>query len=313
MSTGQAPGKAILLGEHAVVYGFPALAVPIPSLQATVTVERSAPDSGLADVRFEAPDIGLSSWLCAMEPADPLPTTLRLTLQALGRTSLDPARILIQSDIPPASGLGSGTAVTLALIRAICAFVGRSLPLEQQSEIAYEVEKIHHGSPSGIDNTVITFAQPILFRKGQAPTPLQPARPIPLILADCGVASSTAAAVAHVRQQLTRLPQATQALFETIGNLVETATIAFQSGDLEQLGRRMSENHSALQELGVSNAGLDAMVDAACAAGALGAKLSGAGQGGHIVALAREHDLSVVERALRGAGARTAVRSEVGA
>jgi mevalonate kinase len=166
-----------------------------------------------------------------------------------------------------------------------------------------EVEKLHHGTPSGIDNTVIAYGQPIYFLRGQPPQTVPVGAPLHLLIADSGAPSSTRKIVGGVRQRWQADPARYDDIFARIAGLVETARQAIEQGDIGALGAAMSQNHRLLQEMGVSTPHLDALTAAACAAGALGAKLSGAGGGGNVVALAGEDMAPAIEQALARAGA----------
>ncbi len=310
MSIGEAPGKVILLGEHAVVHGHPALAAPVHLLRARAELGplQATP---LPDLRIEAPDVGLSLWLHELDPSSAIAAALHLSQQALQLPSLPRVVLQLTSSIPVASGLGSGAAITLAIVRALSAYAGQTLPLEQQSAIVYQVDQIHHGTPSGIDNTVITYGVPIRFQSGTPPQRLRPGAALPLLIADSGCASPTGAAVAGVRQRLRDSPAETTAAFETIHQIVDRGTVAVEHGRLEELGACMNANHFQLRALGVSTPLLDRLVEAARLAGALGAKLSGAGLGGNLVALVPPGLAPAVTLALQEAGAVRILQTEV--
>jgi mevalonate kinase len=310
MNIGEAPGKVILLGEHAVVHGHPALAAPVHALCARAEL-RPSDSAPLPDLRIEAPDIGLFAWLREMAPHTPIATALRLTQEALQLPSLPKVILYLTSTIPVASGLGSGAAITLAIVRALSSHAGQSLPLEQQSAIAFEVDKIHHGTPSGIDNTVITYGVPIRFQSGLPPQWLQPGATLPLLIADSGQASPTGRAVAAVGQRLQHAPAETQAAFEAIHQIVDRGTSAVEHGQIEELGACMNANHTQLRALGVSSPLLDRLVEAATRAGAFGAKLSGAGLGGNIVAVVAPALVPAVTLELQQAGAIRILQTEV--
>jgi mevalonate kinase len=310
MSIGEAPGKVILLGEHAVVHGHPALAAPVHQIRARAELLDSQPGPS-DDLWVEAPDVALASWLRALDPQSAIPRALRLAQAALALPSLPAMTLRVTSSIPVASGLGSGAAVTLAIVRALSAHVGRSLPLDQQSAIVFEVDKFHHGTPSGIDNTVITYGAPIRFLAGQPARRLHPARALSLLIADSGVASSTSKAVAGVRLLLQQSPEETLACFAAIHQIVDRGTAAIEQGQLDAFGACMNENQSQLRVLGVSSPPLERLLAAANGAGALGAKLSGAGLGGNVVVLVRAAPAPDVADALRKAGARRILETEV--
>ena len=312
MSIGEAPGKVILLGEHAVVHGHPALAVPVNQLRARAEFT-PAPSVAQQDLRIEAPDIGLSMWLREMSPDTAIPTALRLAQSALRLANLPAGTLHLSSAIPVASGMGSGAAVTLAIVRALSALAGVPLPLERQSQIVFEVDKIHHGTPSGIDNTVITYGVPIRFQRDLPPERLHPGASLLLLIADSGVASPTRVAVGGVRERLRESPVETNAIFQAIHTLVDRGTAAVKQGRLDELGSCMAENHIQLSRLGVSLPALDRLVQAASLAGAHGAKLSGAGLGGNVIALVSLASAPAVAQAVHEAGAVRILQTEVAA
>ena len=305
-----APGKAILIGEHAVVYGHPAIAVPVHgvSARAAVTPAIKAPPG---EVHIEAAQIGIDADLGALPESDPLAAAVRAALQALGLIRPPALNVRVSSTIPIAGGLGSGAAVSVAILRAVSAFLGHPLNDEQVSALAFEIEKLHHGTPSGIDNTVITYARPIFFVKGQPPDFLQVAKPFTLLIADTGVATPTREAVAAVRAAWQANPPRYERLFAQIGDLAIQARSAVESGDIELLGPLMDANHEILQQLEVSSPELDKLVAAASQAGALGAKLSGGGRGGNILALVEPDRSNTVSDALQSAGALSTIVTTV--
>ncbi len=300
MSQASAPGKIILFGEHAVVYGQPALAVPVTQVQARVFV-RAAARPGC---RLLAPDVHLQADLETLPPDHPLRRAISLTLDALQQPPLQGVEIEITSTIPVASGLGSGAAVSVALIRALSAHLGQPLPAETVNALAYEVEKIHHGSPSGIDNTVVTYAQPVWFVRGQPVQRLSIRAPFTLVIGDTGIPAPTKEAVADVRRLWQFDPQRYERIFAAIGGLTRSARMVLRRCAPHQLGPLMNENHALLRELTVSSPELEALIAAAREAGALGAKLSGGGRGGNMIALATPQTAPQIAAALRAAGAR---------
>jgi len=304
-----APGKAILFGEHAVVYGEPAIAVPVTQVQATARVEHAPPGSGL---RLVAADLGESFNLSAAPAEAPLAVAARLTLNHLA-ASVPDATLTVESTIPIASGLGSGAAVSTALVRALADFLQASLAPAEVSALVYEVEKIHHGTPSGIDNTVIAYERPVYFVRTQTcgPELMSVGTPFSLIIADTGLPSPTKCLVSQVRLGWQGEPTRYEALFGRIGDVVREARRRIEMGEVDELGPLMDENHALLVELGVSSPTLDGLVEAARRAGAAGAKLSGAGQGGNMLALAGSKRIHEIAAALRRAGAARTIRTTV--
>ncbi|MCX8062948.1 MAG: mevalonate kinase [Anaerolineales bacterium] len=308
--TAQAPAKIILFGEHAVVYGRPAIAVPVTALQ-TRAIVRADPHASHGQVHLLAPAVQLDAWLDELEPNHPLRRVVELTAQELGAAYIPACQITIQSTIPVASGLGSGAAVSVAVIRALAAYLGRALPDETVSAIAYEVEKIHHGTPSGVDNTVIALRKAVFFARGQPIQPLRVGRPFLLLIADSGIPSPTALTVGEVRSAWQQNPTHYEALFDQIAAIVVQARSLIENGSSDHLGDLMNRNQTLLRELGVSSPELERLIHAALRAGALGAKLSGGGRGGNIIALVSEVNAPVVAQSLEEAGAKGVIRTTV--
>ncbi len=299
---GKAPGKIILFGEHAVVYGQPAIAMPVSRVNATARVTPNISASpGL--VRLIAPDIDLDAPLDHLDEDHPLASAVRATLAEVSPHHTPAFTIQINSTIPISAGMGSGAAVTVAIIRALSAFLGRPLSEHRTSELAFEVEKIYHGTPSGIDTTVITYQKPVYFRKEMPPEILQVKKPTHWIIADSGEKTPTIAAVTAVRGLYEGNPQSYGEIFSRIGAIADAARPALVNGDLQALGQLMNENQSLLQSLQVSSVMLDSLCQAALDAGAKGAKLSGGGRGGNMIALAAQEDCDRISQALEEAGA----------
>ncbi len=310
MTVATAPGKIILLGEHAVVYGRPAIAVPVQQVRATAEVVNLS-QAPPGEVRIEAPDVHFSAWLRDTPPTHPLRLLLRLCLEELRLKEFPALGLRVTSTIPVAAGMGSGAAVSVAIIRAIGQHFGRPIPVGRQSALAFEVEKLYHGTPSGIDNTVIAFERPVHYARGQPAATFRIAKPFHLVIADSGQPSPTAHAVAQVRQQWERQPERYEALFDAIGQTTESACRAIQEGRVADLGPLMDHNQALLEAMRLTTPLLRKLMEAARAAGALGAKLSGAGLGGNMIALAMPDRIAAIETALRAAGAVRSLHTEV--
>ncbi|MCX7852884.1 MAG: mevalonate kinase [Caldilineales bacterium] len=304
LASGRAPGKIILFGEHAVVYGRPAIAAPVFRLQAEAVVY---PDpEGVC--RVEALDIGQQVMVATAGEDDPFARLVRLVCTALDRP-LPPWRMVIRSEIPVASGLGSGAAVATAMARALLAAFGVEWSAAAVSALVYEVEKLHHGTPSGIDNTVIAYGRPVWFVRGQPPMPFAVGAALDLLIGDTGIASPTRLAVADVRRGWEADPSRFEALFDRIAAIVHEARTALAEGDRPRLGALMDANQEALAALGVSSPELERLCAAARAAGAWGAKLSGGGRGGNMIALVDPDRREPVTAALLAAGAHRVVHT----
>jgi mevalonate kinase len=307
MSKASAPGKIILFGEHAVVYGQPALAVPVTQVQAEVRIDKIFSPG----IRINAPNIQLNEKLDALAPSHPLAATVRNTLAALEVDSLSNVAILIRSTIPVASGLGSGAAVSVAIIRALAQQVKKELSDEQVSALAFETEKLYHGTPSGIDNTVITYGKSVYFVKGQPIELLRVKKPFTIVIGDTGIPASTKEAVRDVRMHQHKNPERYETLFAAIGSIARTACQLIENGMPESFGPLMDENHALLRNMKVSSPELDHLVETARKAGALGAKMSGGGRGGNMIALVPAGKAGAVARALREAGATNTITTKI--
>jgi mevalonate kinase len=307
MSKASAPGKVILFGEHAVVYGQPALAVPVTQVQAEVRIDKIF-SSG---IRINAPNIQLNEKLDSLAASHPLAATVRNTLSALAAGSLTGVAILVRSTIPVASGLGSGAAVSVAIIRALAKHLKKDLTDEQVSALAFETEKLYHGTPSGIDNTVVTYAKPVYFVKGQPIEILQVRKPFTIVIGDTGIPASTIESVRDVRVQRHKNPERYETLFAAVGSIAKTACQLIESGMPESFGPLLDENHALLRNMGVSSPELDHLVEAARRAGALGAKMSGGGRGGNMIALVPAGKAGAIARSLKEAGATSTIITKV--
>jgi len=297
-----APGKLILFGEHAVVYGQPAIAVPVNIVSARAVVS-AAPHAPTGQVRIIAPGISLDANLADLPAEHPLKLAITLTASKIGAARLPAMEVRLTSDIPLAAGFGSSAATSIAVIRAVASFLGHSLPDDDVSELAYTIEKHHHGNPSGIDNTVIAFNQPVYFVRSQPFEILPVKKPFTLVIADSGIPSSTAAVVSDVSRLYQAQSQSTGRIFAAIGDISRQARQFLEEGKVDELGGLMNQNQHLLQELTISSLRLDRLVEAARMGGAAGAKLSGGGRGGNIIALVSQNAAASVERALIKAGA----------
>lgn len=304
MTTASAPGKIILFGEHAVVYGRPAIAAPVSQLRATARIENQSS----FDVDLIAPQIQRRRTLQNAPDNDPLALTLRLFQSEAGLTFLANLAITVESDIPIASGMGSGAALTAAVLRALAKHFRKPALLNPAvlSRLTYEVEKIHHGTPSGIDNTVVSYERPIYFERHEPENLIEPfrvERPLRFLIGMTGVQSQTKAVVGDVRRQWENDSKRFETLFDACGEITRAARRALQDGNATALGQLMNDNHHVLQQMTVSSPELDGLTEVATRAGALGAKLSGAGRGGNMIALVMSEAETAVKNALRHAGA----------
>jgi len=301
MGKGSACGKAILLGEHAVVYGQPAIAVPLADLRAQAWIR-----DALEPV-IEAPDLGrVMGYESRQGDGDSraLWHMIEAAVDACGGSLLDrPLRLTLRSDVPVARGLGSGTAVATATTRAVGDHMQIALSASEVSALVFESEVLLHGTPSGIDNTVVAWERPVWFVKGARPEVMALEIALALVVGDTGVVSGTREAVAAVRADRDENPRRMGRIIERIGDLACAGREAIATGDVGQLGTLMNHNHCLLREMGVSCPELDQLVMVAREAGALGSKLSGGGLGGCMIALVTPERREGVMAALAATGA----------
>jgi mevalonate kinase len=289
---GFAHAKAILLGEHAVVYGSPAVALPVPSLRVEASARHVAGASVL-DTEISLGPLG---------PADPLGTTVLETLRHVGAED-DGVEVVVRGTLPIGRGLGSSAAAANAIVDAVADLYGVALDDADRFELVQRGERVAHGTPSGLDARATSASAPILFTAGRVDHP-----PIRFgggfVVADTGARGSTRKAVADVRAFIERNPERGRTLLAELehGTLAGVADLAADRRD--DLGTRMTAAQLVLDELGAGHPAITALIEVARAAGALGAKLTGGGQGGCIIALARDAaSAERISQALLEAGA----------
>ena len=290
MGKTSACGKVILLGEHAVVYGVPALC---GALQGGASVEITSGQGRLLVPEWDVATPPLGELLGPAPVTSPLAQALRAICESafasVGRP-LDAAAVpydfVARFAIPTGAGLGSSAALSVALVRAIDQAVGLGLTEAHIDAAAFAAERVFHGSPSGLDHTVAQRGGFGLYRRGQGLAPLGDTPPLRLCIGHTGRARDTKGRVARVAELVQQQPELTTACFARIGALVEEAVTALRLGDLARLGQAMNENQALLRTLDVSCEEIEHVCQLALAAGALGAKLTGGGGGGCVVALA---------------------------
>jgi len=293
MLTASACAKIILCGEHAVVYGQPAIALPISDVRVTASATDAAALTFVLqdlnetfDITHSHPIADLAARVCAALDVPPPPVTIHLT-----------------SQIPIASGLGSGAAIATAVARLLCQIYQRPADPEFLNPLIYESEKRFHGTPSGIDNTVIVYEQPVYFVRGEPIERLNVTGTYTLLIGDTGVRAPTHIPVGDVRRLYESDSARITPVLDKIGQLSREIRQSLTTGDTNTSGHLMTENHRLLQALTVSSPELDTLVMAALKAGAIGAKMSGGGRGGNMIALVSPDTQATVKDALLRAGA----------
>ncbi len=291
-------GKIILLGEHAVVYGRPAIALPIP-LAVEAMVRREGQGINIVIPRWgleqpvHANTQGLSGILAKI----------------LNDLDLDRENMTIEvfPHIPRAMGLGGSSALAVAILRALDAQFDLGMDNSRINELAYECEKAAHGTPSGVDNTVATYGTPLRYQQVDGKPIFRDLRltePLQLVVGITGRESLTADTVAQVRNAWTQHPDRYNSIFDQIGSLTEAAEQALEQGKLGDLGDLMNLCHGYLNALQLSTPELEELIHIARANGALGAKLTGGGGGGSMIALCPDNP-DAVAQAMQAAGYET--------
>jgi hydroxymethylglutaryl-CoA reductase len=284
-------GKAILMGEHAVVYGSHAIAAPIPL---AVECRVAKGEKGL---HLSIPRWGVEHQMetdPARRKSFEKPAALILDRLGLLQKAL---HIEVFPNLPRAMGLGGSAAVAVAIIRALDRYFRLGLSEDEINNLAFEGERVAHGNPSGIDNAVATFGRMLLFRRGDPPLieQLQLEKPVKFVIGMTGVESLTAGMVAKVRAGWEQNRRIYDRIFDEIDQITLRALESLKNDDLDVLGQLMNVGHGLLNALQVSTWEIEELVQIARDNGALGAKLTGAGGGGSIIALCPEHSQQVIK------------------
>lgn len=305
MGHGQTHAKVILFGEHSVVYGKPAIAFPVRSLKLDAYAYQTQGDWSIRTPYFEglvAPSDARGEDISGLERTLS-EIALMNTLRILGKNPPG-IRVEVSGLVPPARGLGSSAAAAGAIARAVTALYGVKLTGEEMFHLVQSVETVAHGTPSGLDAYATTASGPIWFTRGKAES-LEIMRSPRLLIADTGEPGHTAEAVRGVRERYEKQEHETVELLDEMAWIAQQAKIDLATGNIGPLGTAMLRNHEILNQLGVGTGGLDHLTRAATNAGALGAKLTGGGLGGCIVALVEDRQAEQrVKTALINAGAR---------
>lgn len=307
-SRASAPAKIILFGEHFVVYDKPAIVIAI-NRRAYVTAKPRA--NGEILIKSENMEVSgifsldgryqpIEGGLAAERKLKPI-YAIAVSLLSMSGENVG-FEIHVDSRIPVAAGLGSSAAVAVASAAALGKLLGVDLSKEEIFRLAFESEKIVHGNPSGVDPAISTYGGILAYRRSMGIERLNVDADMPLVVGDTGIERVTGEMVSRVSKMRERYPSIVDRIMDAAGNLATLGVNALRSGDLETLGELMNINHALLYAIGVSSDEIERLVHAARRAGALGAKLTGAGGGGCIIALSRRLDLDRIADAIRHAG-----------
>ena len=283
MGRGSGFGKTILFGEHFVVHGVPGIASAVDSA-ADAEVKKATKGINVTDERTGAKGYAEKKKLQQLESIERMLKAMNVNPK---KVAMD---IWLGGNLPGFSGLGASAASSVAIARAIADEYNLEFSDEQINDIAYEAEKAYAGNPSGIDNTAATFGGLIWFEKnldGGSNTikQLSIREPVEIVIGNTGIVANTKAMVAGVGERKKQNPEKYDAIFSQARDLAHNGRKALDAFDLKQVGVLMDENHRLLQEIEVSCKELDCLVDLARKMGAFGAKMTGGGGGGCMLAL----------------------------
>jgi mevalonate kinase len=282
MGKGSGFGKVILFGEHFVVHGVPGIVSAIDSAT-DAEVTQTGNELVVRDKRKAAKGYAEEKRLQQIE-------SIQRMLKKMGLDPKLPLNIWIGGTLPSFSGLGASAASSVAIARAIAEELSLKLTNEQVNQIAYEAEKAYAGNPSGIDNTAATYGGLMWFKKNTSGGPdnverLSIRKPVEIVIGSTGKVANTKAMVAGVAERKNKNPEKYGDLFKQAEDVAFAGRKALENYDLKKVGELINENHRLLQEIEVSSKELDLLVNIARENGAFGAKLTGGGGGGCMVAL----------------------------
>lgn len=302
-------GKAILFNEHFVVYGIPSIVSAIGKYTVAKVEPYDKKELKLEDLREATPNY-------KEDKLEQQKASLKRIFKKMNiDVSKNGLKITLDGNLYCASGIGASAASCVAIARALSDYFNFNLSDDEINDIAYEGEMGYHGTPSGVDNTASTYGGLIWFQKGDTNVieRIPISNPIEIVIGNTGKVADTAAAVAGVGGRKKKNPEKYQEIFDRAENITYLAKQALQEGDYREVGKLMNENHKLLQQIEVSSRELDFLVSIARDQGALGAKLTGGGLGGNMIALTPGRDLQEeVANAIEKEGFQT-VKTVVGA
>lgn len=278
---GTSHAKIILMGEHSVVYGQPAIALPLPNVKLTVTIDQLP--AGQQEIKSRYFDGPRNAAPAALRGIQKLITAL--VDRFAGHN--DGWRLTITSDLPAERGMGSSAATAVAIVRAFFDYYEQPLDRDLLLALADIEEEVTHRSPSGLDAATASSAHPLYYIKGQESQPLSMNLSATMVIADTGVKGATKEAIASVQQLLADQPEMAQQHIEHLGTLVKASRDFLAHNELAKLGTALTAAQADLAALTVSDDSLDHLIAVAQQNGALGAKLTGGGRGGCMFALMR--------------------------
>jgi len=278
-------GKVILLGEHSVVHGRPALALAVErGAEVTATAVTGATARAVTTLHIEPWNVDVDTGDEPNLGREPLQQALKVA-RAFYEDDAREFALQATMRVPSGAGMGSSAALGVAVLRALDDARGITRPEQEIYERSLDWERVFHGNPSGVDNAMATYGGMALFTKGSPLTRVVPRHKVSLVVAYSGSSSSTKLMVDSVARQLAKEPVRMNKAFDAIAAIVRNGQLALETGDFAGLGQLLTLNHKLLSGMMLSTDVLEEMIAAALAAGALGAKVTGAGGGGCMVAL----------------------------
>ncbi|WP_088810119.1 MULTISPECIES: mevalonate kinase [Listeria] len=296
MATGSATAKLILCGEHAVVYGEPAISIPFAQAVIQTEVIKTEKETKFSSAFYTGDLKNMPDFLEGIK---------QMVVAILDKLGQAPVLIRVLSEVPIGRGLGSSAAVSTSIARALYAYFEQTISDSELLELVNQSEKIAHGNPSGVDAVTVVTGKPIWFEKNKTLEPLHFEKKIYLVVADTGIPSETRSAVSDVGRLLQENPKKYRPFIAELGNISREIRGQLENNpDLKIIGAEMNKAQNLLEQLTVSDSSLEKLIRVALQNGALGAKLTGGGRGGCMISLvAGAKQAEKVAQALKNAGA----------
>ncbi|TFG17887.1 MAG: mevalonate kinase [Promethearchaeota archaeon] len=298
MITASAPGKCILLGEHSVVYGYPAIAVALEK-RSYCTMEKLTDN----EIHFSVPDHGVDlNFDDITDMKEHIPNSYRQFYEGLNTVSkefgslINNLSVRIYSDLWKGSGLGSSASTSIAFLTAATEMFNLKISSTEINNIAFLMEKIVHGTPSGIDNTVCSSGGAIVYQNGLREKLIIPK--FPILITYSGSPHNTGQIIHSIREKKDEL----EGSFQKIGKIVEEGIIAIKDADFLRLGEICDNNQKILSTMGLSTPLIDDIIAISRNNGAFGSKLTGAGAGGSVITLGPKEKLYNIQYLLKKKG-----------